>query len=142
MEMNKRRYLELLEGFPPRVIGTKNQLLATENMIESLLARKDALDQTELAYLDLLSKLVSDWEAEHAPIPELTGVELVRELCGERGVSQRDLVKGGVFATDSVASEVFSGKRGLTVAHIKGLARYFDLPADLFLPTGEMALPA
>lgn len=134
--------MQLLERFPPRVIRTKTQLEATEDEIESLLARKNRLDESERAYLDLLTRLVEDWEDEHIDIPSIGGVELVKVLLEDRGLSQRDLVRAQVFATDSVASEVLSGRRSPTVSHIARLAEYFSLPADLFMPREAAARPA
>jgi antitoxin component HigA of HigAB toxin-antitoxin module len=57
----------------------------------------------------------------------------LRVLLDDRRPSQRDLVRARVFATDSVASEVLARKRGFTIEQVAGLARLFDLPADLFL---------
>lgn len=132
--MNRDRYVELLKRFPPRVIRSKAQLTRTEDEIESLLARKERLDESERAYLDLLSHLVEDWEEEHIEMPDISGVDLVKVLLEDRGLTQRDLVRAGVFGTDSIVSEVLAGKRSLTVAQIGQLGRYFALPADLFLP--------
>lgn len=134
--------MRLLERFPPRVIRTRAQLAATEEEIESLLARKSRLDDSERAYLDLLSRLVEDWEEEHVEMPSISGVDLIKVLLEDRGLSQRDLVRAEVFATDSVASEVLSGRRMPTVAHIARLAGYFSLPADLFIPKRSTAHPA
>lgn len=132
--MSKDRYVALLERFAPRVIHEAEQLEATQAVVDELLERKDALDEAELAYLELLSTLIEDWEDEHVEVPEISGADLVRVLLEDRGLSQRDLARARVFATDSVASEVLAGKRGLTVMHITRLARFFDLPAELFLP--------
>ena len=140
--MSKDRYVRLLERFPPRVIRTKAQLAATEDEIESLLARKSRLDDSERAYLDLLSKLVEDWEEEHVQMPSISGIELIKVLLEDRGLSQRDLVRANVFATDSVASEVLTGRRNPTVAHIARLASYFALPADMLIPNEARAHPA
>jgi HTH-type transcriptional regulator/antitoxin HigA len=73
-------------------------------------------------------------------IPELSGVELLRELIVERELTQRDLVRAGVFATDSVASEVLAGKRSLNVDQVRALAQYFRLPADVFLGQPQAAV--
>jgi len=134
MEMSRDRYVQLLERFPPRVIRTKAQLAATEDEIEALLSRKERLDESERAYLDLLTRLVEDWEDEHVEMPTLGGIELVKVLLVDRELGNRDLVRAGVFATDSIASEVLAGRRSPTVTHIAKLARYFGLPADLFIP--------
>ena len=132
--MTKAKYVELLERFPPRVIREEEQLEATERAIDALLERKEELDEDELAYLDLLTQLVENWEDDNVDMPMVGGVDLLKVLMDDRGLTQRDLVRAGVFATDSVASEVLSGKRGLTLEHVVKLARYFDLRADLFLP--------
>jgi HTH-type transcriptional regulator/antitoxin HigA len=134
VEVRRDPYVRLLERFPPRVIRTKAQLVATEEEIESLLARKAQLDNSERAYLELLSRLVEDWEDEHVQMPSISGVDLVKVLLQDRGLSHRDLVRAAVFATDSVASEVLSGRRSPTVAHLAKLAEYFALPVDLFMP--------
>lgn len=132
--MNTERYVQLLKRFPPRVIRSRAQLVRTEAEIESLLARKQRLDESERAYLDLLSRLVEDWEEEHVEMPDISGVDLVKVLLEDRGLTQRDLVRAGVFGTDSIASEVLASKRRPTVAQVAKLARHFALPADLFLP--------
>lgn len=138
MEVKRDRYLQLLERFPPRVIRSKAQLLATEEEIEALLARKGRLDVSERSYLDLLARLVEDWEDAHIEMPAVGGIELVKVLLEDRGLTQRELVRAGVFQTDSIASEVLAGRRSPTVAHVAKLAEYFSLPADLMLP-GEVA---
>ena len=132
--MTTDRYAELLERFPPRVIRTKAQLVRTEAEIETLLSRKDRLDESERAYLDLLTRLVEDWEDEHIEMPGIGGIELVKVLLADRELSHRDLVRAGVFATDSIASEVLAGRRSPTVTHVAKLAQYFSLPTDLFMP--------
>lgn len=137
--MSSDRYVRLLERFPPRVIRTKAQLLATEDEIESLLTRKDRLDESERAYLDLLARLVEDWEDEHVAMPKIGGIDLVKVLLDDRELSQRDLVRAGVFATDSIASEVLAGRRSPTITHVAKLAGYFALPADLFMPKEAVA---
>lgn len=132
--MNKARYVQLLNRFPPKVIRSRAQLARTELEIESLLARKHKLDKSERAYLDLLSRLVEDWEDENVAMPDISGVDLVRVLLEDRDMSQRDLVRAQIFATDSIASEVLAGKRTPTVTQVAKLARFFALPGDLFLP--------
>ena len=137
--MSADRYAQLLERFPPRVIRSKAQLLKTEAEVESLLSRKDRLDESERAYLDLLTRLVEDWEDEHVEMPQLAGMDLVKVLLEDRQLSHRDLVRAGVIATDSIASEVLAGRRSPTVTHVAKLAQYFSLPTDLLIPKEAVA---
>jgi len=129
-------YIRLIEGFAPVVIHDDNQARATEYVVETLLAkeRSKGLDDAESTYLDLLSQLLSDWEDQTVKLPNVIGQDLVKVLMKDRGLSQRDLVRAGIFATDSVASEVLAGHRQFTVEHVARLSQYFNLPADLFIP--------
>jgi len=125
------RLLELFRGFPLLPIRTEAELERAQAVVDELLGRER--DEAEELYLDVLGTLIHAYEEEHVAIPELSGLELLRALIVERGLSQRDLVRAGIFATDSVASEVLAGKRSLNADQIRALAGYFDLPADLFL---------
>jgi HTH-type transcriptional regulator/antitoxin HigA len=130
-EGTRRRLLELFAQFPPVAIRTDGHLEAAQEIVDDLLGRER--DEAEELYLDLLGTLVYAYEQAHVEMPVLTGLELVHALLTERGLTQRDLVRAGIFATASVASEVLAGKRSLTADQVRGLAGYFRLPADLFL---------
>ncbi len=63
----------------------------------------------------------------------LSRLQLIHALLVERDLTQSDLVRAGIFATPSVASEVLAGTRSLTADQVRGLAAFFRLPADVFL---------
>ena len=128
---NRRQYMRLVEQFPPVKIRTAEQATATESRIEVLLAQPN-LSEAEEAYVDLLSDLLADWEDATVMISDIDGVELVRALLEDHGLRQKDLV--GVFATESVASEVIAGRRELSRKHIEGLARFFKISPAAFFP--------
>jgi HTH-type transcriptional regulator/antitoxin HigA len=131
---DRDEYVRLLQALPPVKIRTAEQAEATERRIEALLARP-ALTAAERAYVDLLSDLLADWEDATVEIPDVHGVALVRALLEERGLPQKALV--GVFATESVASEVLAGRRELTRKHIEGLARFFKVSPAAFFPRDQ-----
>ncbi|HEX6121771.1 MAG TPA: hypothetical protein VFY89_01360, partial [Ktedonobacterales bacterium] len=85
----------------------------------------------EEAYLGALTDLVEIYEDAHVTIPPITGVDALRLLMMENGLTQADLVP--LFGAPSIISEVLAGKRGLALAHIEKLAAYFHLPADVFI---------
>jgi len=126
----------MIDVFPPRPIRDDSQLRATEKQIAQLLARRERTKAQD-EYLDLLSDLVRDWEAEHVEIPAVSGVELVKFLCEQHGIPQRALVS--VFGTPSIVSEVLSGRRALQTKHIEGLARLFHVSPSAFFPIGSAA---
>ncbi len=124
-------YRSLVESFPPRPIRDEKQLNQTWSRIEELLT-KPRRSSAEDDYLSLLSDLVEHWEAEQVHMPKLHGIELVRELLDDNQLPQRALVE--IFATDSIVSEVLSGKRELRRKHIEGLASYFNVSPAAFFP--------
>jgi HTH-type transcriptional regulator / antitoxin HigA len=140
IEFNKDtrdRLLALFTQFPPVAIQTEPQLDAAQAVVDELVGRDR--DEAEELYLDLLGTLIYAYEQAHVEIPEVSGVHLIRALLTERGLTQRELVRAGIFATPSVASEVIAGRRALTTDQVRGLASYFRLPADLFLREGGAA---
>lgn len=123
-------YRELVDAFPPRLIGGNKDLDRTWAQIEALLT-KSKRSKAEDDYLALLSDLVERWEEDHVEVPRLDGIELVRELLDDNQLPQRALLR--IFGTDSVVSEVLSGKRELQRKHIEGLAEFFNVsPAAFF----------
>ncbi len=123
-------YRELVDAFPPRPIRDGKDLDRTWAQIEALLT-KSKRSKAEDDYLALLSDLVERWEDDHVEVPLLDGIELVRELLDDNQLPQRALIH--IFGTDSVVSEVLSGKRELQRKHIEGLAEFFNVsPAAFF----------
>lgn len=80
--------------------------------------------------LDTLGSLISLYEEEHYPIPEATGVEVLRFLMDEHGLAQSDLPEIG---SQGVVSEILSGKRELNVRQIRGLAKRFKVSSAVFV---------
>lgn len=71
------------------------------------------------------------YERDHVDIPPVSGVEALRHLMEENGLTQADLAD--LFGGKSVVSEVLSGKRTLSKSHVRKLSERFGLPADVFL---------
>jgi antitoxin component HigA of HigAB toxin-antitoxin module len=133
MAMNKTRLMNLFDAFPPRVIDSKEAYEATLEVVRQLMVRPD-LDETEEDYANLLGALIHEWEEQHEHFPDISGPELIRVLLRERGNHQRELVSAGIFPTESVASEVLSGRRPFRLEHLLAAAQFFDLPPAVFLP--------
>ena len=135
---DQAEYRALVNAFPPRPMGDDKDLDRTWAQIDALLA-KSKRSKAEDDYLALLSDLVERWEDDHVEVPRLAGIELVRELLDDNQLPQRALVD--IFGTDSIVSEVLSGKRELQRKHIEGLAEFFNVsPAAFFpAPTGRPA---
>lgn len=127
---NHSAYIELLKTFPPRPIASEEELVATQNVIDSLIDRSE-LTADEQDYLNVLGTLVYEYEQiHHEPIPDIHGVELIKALLDELGLRQKDLVP--IFKTESIVSAILNGQRQLTANHIRKLAEFFHISPTAF----------
>jgi HTH-type transcriptional regulator/antitoxin HigA len=77
----------------------------------------------------LLTDLIYAYDQRHYPQAEVRGVDLVRFLMEQHGLKQNQLPEIGA---QSVVSDILSGKRELTVNHIRGLSRRFGIDPSAF----------
>ena len=104
---------------------------AAVERIDTLIdAGADQPDHPLHGLLDVLTALLHHYEEQHHPLPEVTGVEMMRYLMEEHGLTQSDLPEVG---PQSVISELLSGKRSLNLRQVAALRERFKLPADVFL---------
>jgi len=80
--------------------------------------------------LDVLATLVEAYDNEHYRMPEASGVEVLRFLMEEHGLTQGDLPEVG---SQGVVSEILSGRRELNLRQIKALAKRFGVNPGAFL---------
>ena len=126
-----KTYNELLQAFPPRPIKSKEEMFATQKVIDSLIDRA-SLTPDEEDYLNLLGTLVYEYEQTQEPIPDIYGVELLKVLMEERELRQKDLVP--IFKTESIVSDILKERRKLTTRHIQELAEFFHISPAAFFP--------
>jgi HTH-type transcriptional regulator / antitoxin HigA len=123
-------YLDLLHRHPPRPITNAVELAAAQAVVDELLdLRQLTPDQRD--YLNVLAALIYEYEPTLEPLPDITGVDLLKELIAEHNLRQKDLLS--IFKTESIISDILRGRRNLTVDHIQGLAEFFHIsPACFF----------
>ena len=85
-------------------------------------------------FIDTLSILIEAYDDEHYAIPDASGVEMLKFLMQQHGLSQAELPEIG---SQGVVSEVLRGKRALNVRQIRALSRRFHLPVGAFFPELE-----
>ena len=76
-----------------------------------------------------MGDMLEAYDEVHRPLPKASGVEVLRYLMQEHGLTQGDLPEVG---TQSVISEILGGKRQLNVRHIRALSERFGVSADVF----------
>jgi HTH-type transcriptional regulator/antitoxin HigA len=124
-------YLKLIQVFPLRPLRTEADLDSAIAVIDSLVDRKK-LAPGEQDYLDVLSRLVEDYEDEHDPLPDMTGVQALRFLVEENGLSQAQLSKE-TGIPETTLCEVLTGKRGISPKVRAALAERFKVARTLFI---------
>ncbi|SFR85975.1 HTH-type transcriptional regulator / antitoxin HigA [Dyella sp. OK004] len=77
----------------------------------------------------VLSDLIYAYDQHHYPQSAISGVDLLRFLMEQHGLKQNQLPEIG---TQSVVSEILSGRRELTVNHIRGLSKRFAISPSAF----------
>jgi HTH-type transcriptional regulator/antitoxin HigA len=123
-------YGDLLLTFEPRPIQNEDEANRILDVIDALISKGD-LSADERDFLVLLGSLIFLWEDGRVEPPNAAPHEVVKALLEANELRQRDLV-GPVFPTESVASEVLSGKRKLTYDFVSRLSRFFHVSPEVF----------
>ncbi|WP_439863418.1 helix-turn-helix domain-containing protein [Pseudomonas antarctica] len=83
-----------------------------------------------MSLVDILSDWIEAYDHEHRPMPVASGAEVLRAMMREHGLNQSDLPGVG---TQSVVSEILSGKRKLNLRQIRWLAERFGVSVETFI---------
>ena len=125
-------YFELVKRFPLTHIRSLRHLGQAIALVDELLQKR--LDRGAQEYLDALSDLIATYEDEHAPIPDASESYVLRELMRSSGHKQMALSKE-VGISQSTLSAILTGEREMTKSHMVALAKFFNVPPSVFLPS-------
>ena len=128
--LNPAKYGRLCAAVVPKVIESDEEFDRLVEVMESL-DRKPSLTLEESVLRNLLEKLIKDYDDLHYSLPEVPPHKMIVHLMEWRHLRQADLLP--IFGSRSVTSEVLAGKREPSKAHIRKLADFFHVSADLFL---------
>ena len=125
-------YLKLVRRFPIRPIRNLSDHAEAIEVLHSLVGRVE-LTRGQLDYLDALAYFVETYERENTTLKleAMTPIELLRHLMEQNGMNITDL--GYVVGSRGLASEILSGKRGLSKTIIGRLSAHFRVSPVLFL---------
>lgn len=126
-------YGKLLIQTQPGVIETEDENENALAIVERLMEKgENNLSPEEDRLVRLLVRLIEDFEDEAYPMGNVAEpLDTVKSLIFEHNLKQADLID--VFGSQSVTSEVLSGKRRINLDHAKRLAIRFNLPVGLFV---------
>lgn len=129
--INSQRYGRLLSKALPTLIKTEDENERSLQVVEKLLAKGPKLTVEENVLLELLIKLIADFEESYYKPRDASAREVLIEIMNARGLKQKDLIE--VFGSKSRVSEAVSGKREFSKAQSKALARFLNVSAELFI---------
>jgi HTH-type transcriptional regulator/antitoxin HigA len=130
LRINDKSYGKLLVRTLPRVIHTEDEY---DHFIAELMRLEEVEDLTpeQEGLAELLTVLVEKYEERRYPIRQASPQQVLRHLMEARNLTQKDMLK--VFGSKGITSEVLNGKRSISKAHAKKLAKFFHVSAELFI---------
>jgi len=129
-EKMPKDYAGLCGLFLPRPIHDRVGYENTVEIADALAGFEDRMNRDQNDYFDLLCSLISNYESVKPP--DLRGVELLKHLVAEHGLSGAELSR---ILGKSVAlgPMILRGQRSITAGHARKLGAHFGMPAGLFL---------
>jgi HTH-type transcriptional regulator/antitoxin HigA len=129
--MASATYANLLKEVQPRIIHDEKTHERALKWIDRLMKAR-RLSPARQTLLELLSKLVNDYEEKLYPTPDVPPHEMLRHLVENSGKSQAEFARM-VGIPRSTISEVLKRKRSISVENAFRLAEYFHTEPSLFL---------
>ncbi len=121
----------LVENFPLRPIRTDKEHTKAVSVATDLAVMPHMTpDQDD--YLTVLTGLIQDYEHTHWSVSaNFTVPQIIESFIQDHGMTQSDL--GRLLGERTMGHKILSGKRQLTVAQVKLLARTFKVSPALFM---------
>ena len=129
--IDNKKYARVLARVLPRVIKTEKEHERILAEVEKLMDKGAHRTAEEDAALDLMVRLIKDYEEEHHPLPDPSPHEMLVYLMEQRSLRQADLLP--IFKSRGYVSDVVNGKRAISKVHARQLAEFFRVSADLFI---------
>ena len=99
--------------------------------VETLMDKSVRRTAEEDAALDLMVRLIKDYEEEHHPLTDPSPHEMLVYLMEQRSLKQADLLP--IFKSRGYVSDVINAKRAISKVHARQLAEFFKVPANPFI---------
>src|SRR5450759_4106007 len=115
----------------PRIIKTEKQHREALAEVERLAADDPAMGSPKGDRLELLAKLVEDFEKQRFVFACPDPLSAIRFRMEEQGLRQKDLAP--ILGGKNRVSEVLSGKRALTLGMVRSLSESLHIPAELLV---------
>ncbi len=124
------RYSSLLSQYQPRIIKNEDENEIFLEIVESLLSRNN-LTPEEDTLLELLVKLIEDFEETHYQLNASTPHSRLLHLIDARSLEPTDLVD--IIGTIEMVTELINGQLEITKKQAEALGKFFHVNPGLFL---------
>jgi HTH-type transcriptional regulator / antitoxin HigA len=129
--MASASYPELLRQAQPQIIDDDRSHQRALRAVNSLM-KKSRLTAPERKLLDLLAKLIDDYEETIYPMPEVTPARMLAHLLSAKETTQAELARQTGISRSTI-SEVLKGKRLISVENAFKLSKYVHVEPSLFM---------
>ena len=139
-QIDPKKYARLLARTLPTVIKTEeeNERLLAE--VEKLIDKGEQKTLEEWALLELMSRLIEDFEENAYPMEDAPPHKVLQHLMEENDLKQADLLP--IFGSRGHTSDVVHGKRAMSRKHAKALGEFFHVSPELFIFEADETHPA
>jgi HTH-type transcriptional regulator / antitoxin HigA len=124
------KYSSLLSQYQPRIIKNEDENEIFLEIVESLLSRNN-LTPEEDTLLELLVKLIEDFEETHYQINASTPHSRLLHLMDARSLELADLVE--IMDTIEIVTEIVNGHLEINKKQAEALGKFFHVNPGLFL---------
>lgn len=125
-------YTKLLVTHSPAPIDSERAYESVMHLVKHLML-KPRRSKGETQLLQLLAILIKDYEQRTTMFDAVEPREVLEHLMEEHGLSQTTLAKKCGMSTSTV-SEVLSGRREMTLTHMRAFAKAFHVAPRTFMP--------
>ena len=130
LTFNSDIYSQLLSQHQPRIIKTEDENEKFLETVEELLSRSH-LTPEEDALLELLVKLIEDFEDNHYQLYVSTPQSRLKHLMEARSLEQSDLVE--ILGSSEIVTKIMNSELEITKEQAEALGKFFHVEPSLFI---------
>ena len=138
--IDPKKYARLLSKTLPAVIKTEEENERMLAEIEKLIDKGERMTPEELALLELMSRLVEDFEEEAYPVDDAPPHKVLQHLMEANDLKQIDLVP--IFGSRGHTSDIVNGKRAISRKHAVALGEFFHVSPEAFIFEADELRPS
>ena len=130
LAFDRNTYGKLLAEYQPQVINSEDEYERMLADAERLIGNKNR-SQEETALLQVLVRLIEEYENQNYPISKSAPHIILQHLIEAREIQQSELV--GILDSKEIVSEILDGKRAISKTQAESLGEFFHVSPELFI---------